>query len=121
MIRTLPKPLPHPHPAPKISRLPKRIPQMTLINAFRARNGGILLCADREEIDWCSKAEVDKIYPITTDLKACAVFIAGAGPSEIIGKAKDNIHKTLLQADRGRNDVLAEHQTLIEGSLRQIY
>jgi hypothetical protein len=94
---------------------------MTLVNAFRARNGGILLCADREEHEWYSKNEIEKIYPITTDLKSCAVFITGAGPSEIIGKAYENVHKTLLQADRGKYDVVAEHQTLIEGSLRQLY
>jgi 20S proteasome alpha/beta subunit len=94
---------------------------MTLINAFRARHGGILLCADRQEDDGYSKNEIDKIYEITTDLKPCEVFIAGAGPSEIIAKAKEHIHTSLVSADRGGNDVLAEHQTRIEGSLRYIY
>lgn len=94
---------------------------MTLINAFRARHGGILLCADRQEDDGFAKTEVDKIYEIPTDLHACELFIAGAGPSEIIAKAKERIHRSLVTADRGGNDVLAEHQTLIEGSLRHLY
>lgn len=94
---------------------------MTLTNAFRARNGGVLLCADREEDDGYAKTEVDKIYPITTDLKTCEVFISGAGPSEILRKAKERIHGSLVAADRGNNNVLAEHQSLIEGSLRHIY
>jgi len=119
-------PLPKPHPTisrPKLKRLPERKPRRmsTLTNAFRARNGGVLLCADREETDGYSKTEVDKIYPITTDLKTCEVFISGAGPSEIIRKCNEHIHRTLILADRGNNDVLAEHQTLIEGSLRHIY
>src|SRR5579864_1941363 len=110
-----------PKPRPAIQRLPKRIPlQMTLINGFRARNGGILLCADRQEDDGYSKTEIDKIYSITTDFKAFQLFIAGSGPSEIISKAKEHIHRSLLLADRG-NDILGEHQTRIEGSLRYIY
>ena len=109
-----------PHPKPQ--RLPKRrLPKMTLTNAFRARNGGVLLCADREETDGYSKTEVDKIYPITTDLRTCQVFISGAGPSEILRKAKEHIHRSLIQAERGNKDVLAKHQSLIEDSLRQIY
>jgi hypothetical protein len=94
---------------------------MTLINAFRARDGGVLLCADREEDDGYAKTEVDKIYPITTDFRTCQIFISGAGPSEIIRKAKEHIHRTLIVANRGNNDVLAEHQSLIEGSLRLLY
>ena len=48
----IPKPLPFvpaPRPLPKIKRLHKRPHPMTLVAAFRCRNGGILLCADREE------------------------------------------------------------------------
>lgn len=119
-----PKPHPHPfpHPVPQPRRLPKRRPlQLTLINAFRARQGGILLCADRQEDDGYSKTEIDKIYEITTDLKPCEVFIAGSGPSEIIAKAKERIHRSLVSADRGRNDILGEHQKLIEGTLKNIY
>jgi 20S proteasome alpha/beta subunit len=37
---------------------------MTLIAAFRASNGGILLCSDRHEEDTVSKRSVDKIYQI---------------------------------------------------------
>jgi 20S proteasome alpha/beta subunit len=94
---------------------------MTLTNAFRARNGGVLLCADREENDSYAKTEVDKIYTITTDLKSCEVFISGAGPSEMLRKTKEHIHRTLLVADHDGKEVLAEHQALIESSLRRIY
>src|SRR6266436_8926054 len=91
-----------PCPVPKPVRLPKRRPhRMTLTNAFRARNGGVLLCADREENDGYAKTEIDKIYAITTDLKTCEVFISGAGPSDIIRKAKEHIRRSLIQADRG--------------------
>ena len=122
MIETSLKPLPRKLPDPKFKRLPKRRPlQTTLTNAFRARNGGVLLCADREENDGYGKAEVDKIYPITTDLKTCQVFISGAGPSEMLRKAKERIHTSLIQSERGKNNVLAEHQSLIEGSLRLLY
>ncbi|MGB7284742.1 MAG: hypothetical protein WBE13_20920 [Candidatus Acidiferrum sp.] len=93
---------------------------MTLVNGFRTRTGGILLCADRQEDDGYLKAEIDKIYEIP-HLMTCEVFIAGAGPSELISKAKEHIHKSLLFAAQGTNDVLAEHQTIIEGSLRHIY
>jgi len=122
MIKDAPKPLPRKLPKPIFKRLPKRRPlQMTLTNAFRARNGGVLLCADREENDGYARTEVDKIYPITTDFKTCEVFISGAGPSEILRKAKEHIHRSLIQAERGNSNVLAEHQSLIEGSLRLIY
>jgi len=45
---------------------------VTLVAAFRSGNGGILLCADREENEGYAKREVDKIYHI--GMNACDFF-----------------------------------------------
>jgi hypothetical protein len=68
MIPPFPKPhsiVPRP-PRPKLDRLPDRGKLMTLAAAFRCQNGGILLCADREENDGVTKRQIDKIYHIKT-------------------------------------------------------
>jgi 20S proteasome alpha/beta subunit len=120
---TKPKPrpiIPAPRPFPKPKRLPKRPHPMTLIAAFRCRNNGVLLCADREINDGISKREVEKIYHIL--LKECEVFIAGAGTSwDSITKAYAEIHESLHQADEKGADIIAEHRTLIESNLKAIY
>jgi hypothetical protein len=90
---------------------------MTLVAAFRCRKNGILLCSDREEDDGYSKREVEKIYRIP-QLKACEVFIAGAGPSGIIAKACSEIHRALLAADEQGRNLLGEHQAIFEAQLR---
>jgi hypothetical protein len=59
---------------------------MTLIAAFRAREGGVLLCADREENDGFSKREVEKISRLS--LLQCQMFIAGAGYAPIIKRLR---------------------------------
>src|SRR5271165_6867460 len=94
----IPRPCP---PRPKVERLPRRPHPMTLIAAFRCRNNGVLLCADREINDGVSKREVEKIYRIL--LKGCEIFIAGAGTSwDSITKAYAEIHESLhLAAEKG--------------------
>jgi hypothetical protein len=47
-------------------------------------NGGVLLCADREENDGVSKREIDKIYELKR--RQGIIFIAGAGPSHVLRK-----------------------------------
>ncbi len=95
---------------------------MTLVVGFRCRSGGVLLCADREENDGYNKREVDKIYRIPcTQLQHCDVFLAGAGSGDFIRKAQARIHDRLVQAAEGGQDVFAEHQKLIESSLRDLH
>ena len=92
---------------------------MTLIAAFRAGNGGILLCADREENDGYAKRQVDKIYRIK--LPTCDLFIAGAGPSGVITKANTEIEDSLTRALTDGADLVRDHKSLIESSLRSIH
>ena len=90
-----PKPLPYhqkpPYqvlPHPKLKRLPKGPRPMTLVAAYRSAEGGVLLCADREENDgWLAKRSVDKIYPI--HLLPCDFYLAGAGPTPAIVKTNE--------------------------------
>jgi 20S proteasome alpha/beta subunit len=94
---------------------------MTLVAAFRARQGGVLLCADRKEEEGYTQREIDKIYYIQ-ELHAFQVFIAGAGPTTIIKKANEYIHKALLNAESDRKtDILTHHCACIESSLKAIY
>jgi len=93
---------------------------MTLIAAFRARNNGILLCADREENDGYSKREIDKIYRIR-ELLPCEVFIAGAGPVSVIVNACAEIRRSLKRSADAGQDVLVEHQELLKASLKIIH
>jgi len=92
---------------------------MTLVAAFRCQQGGILLCADREENDGYAKREVDKIYRIG-ELPACEVFLAGAGPGNVIRLANQEIHLSLGKASANHVDVLAQHCNLIEEALTAI-
>jgi hypothetical protein len=114
-----------PRPRPIVPRKPKRLPerkrhQMTLVNAFRCLNGGILLCADREENDGYNKREVDKIVRIR-ELHAFEVFIAGAGPSGVITKTCGEIHQSLLKAEYGGDDLWNGHTRLMESVLKSIH
>jgi 20S proteasome alpha/beta subunit len=94
---------------------------MTLVAAFRSAEGGILLCADREENDaWSSaKRSVDKIYPI--HLLPCHLYLAGSGPTPAIIKANELIHNSLSEAFAKGADVLCEFKTLIEACLQCVH
>jgi 20S proteasome alpha/beta subunit len=92
---------------------------MTLVAAFRCQNGGLLLCADREESDGYNRREVDKIYRI--NMLPCQVFITGSGQSGIFTKVCSDIHGSLIKAFSDGVDVLNEHRDLIETSLRHIH
>ncbi len=109
---------------PKPQRLTERSMRMTLVAAFRCRENGILLCADREENDGFLKREVDKIYHFDLACKIgirpnqpYQVFIAGAGPTAILTKASIEIHECLRDAVDTGVDILAEHRTLLESIL----
>jgi len=92
---------------------------MTLVAAFRCQNGGILLCADREEIYGDAKRQVDKIYPI--HLPTFQVFIAAAGPANVISRACSDIHNSLTQAFSDDRDIKGEFKGLIESDLHSIH
>lgn len=92
---------------------------MTLITAFRTRNNGILLCADREERDWYSKREVDKIHKLL--LPPCEVFIAGAGRTGIIANACAEIFQALKEDVARQKNVLTGHKGRIESALGSIH
>ena len=100
-------------------RLPKRVP-MTLIAGFRCQGRGILLCADREEDDGYNKREIDKILQIPL-LSDCDVFIAGAGSSGPITRAYYDIGESLKAADEGSKGIFANHRSLIESPLENLY
>jgi 20S proteasome alpha/beta subunit len=93
---------------------------MTLIAAFRASQGGVLLCSDREEDDGISKKSVDKICRIR-ELTSCEVFIAGAGPSTPIKNTNTEIHSSLKQYEDSGGDLVKGHHQVIESSLKSIY
>jgi 20S proteasome alpha/beta subunit len=118
MLKSLPLLLPKPFAPTLVKR--KKVRQMTLVNAFRCRNGGILLCADREENDGYNKREVDKIFRIR-ELHAFDVFIAGAGPGGVITKSSVEIHQALLRKEYGGSDLINEHSQIIETSLKSIH
>lgn len=109
-----------PLPSVKIKRRERKIVPMTLVNAFRCRDGGILLCADREENDGYNKREIDKIYRIQ-ELHAFEVFIAGSGPSSVITKSCAEIHQSLLRAEYDGVDLWRDHQQVFESCLKSIH
>ena|SRR5271163_4998546 len=122
MMMPLPKPrpiIPRSLSRPKPKWLPKVKKNMTLVAAFRCPNGGLLLCADREESYADVKREVDKIYRI--NLPTFQVFIAGAGPSSVVSRACSDIHNVLTQAFSDGEDMVRKHKSLIESSLRSIH
>jgi hypothetical protein len=123
MIRTSTKPLSGIIPRPKLERLPERMPRyMTLVNAFRTRSGGILLCADREENDGWTKRAVHKLYQIHyKELLTCEWFITGAGPAGEIIDACIEIDRAVQEAIREGKDVLKQHREIIETSLKTVY
>lgn len=92
---------------------------MTLVAAFRSKDGGVLLCSDREENDGYIKSDVNKICHIEMD--PCSVFIAGSGLTSTIKNAETKIHGDLVGAFSAGVDVVSHHQALIESSLKSIH
>jgi 20S proteasome alpha/beta subunit len=112
---------------------------MTLVAGFRCRNGGVLLCADREEDDGYNKREVDKLFRIpVTQIGECDVFLAGAGLSSLLMKAKMAILERFVEVKEARDaaqkkaqetgqpvedvgSIFRDHKSLIENSLKLLY
>jgi len=93
---------------------------MTLVAAFRCTDGGILLCADREQDDGYARRPVDKIHRIS-GLIPCEIFIAGAGVTTVVTEAREEIEKALRAADASGINLLTEHKALIEETLKIVY
>ena len=93
---------------------------MTLVAAFRCRNDGILLCADREEDNDISKRSIEKIYRIR-DFIPCEVFIVGSGLTSTITNTCVEVHKSLKTSSDKGADILSDHRAIIESSLKEIY
>jgi 20S proteasome alpha/beta subunit len=93
---------------------------MTLVAAFRCRNSGVLLCADRKEDDGVAIKDVDKIQH--TGFRQFELFMAGAGTTTTVKDAWTEITQELYKAnfDKERN-VLMEHRSLIEAGLKTIH
>jgi 20S proteasome alpha/beta subunit len=90
---------------------------MTLIAAFRCRNNGILLCADRQEDDGVAKRQVDKIHRLS-GLKECEVWVAGSGMSTTVDDAYIEADRSLRDAEKAGISLLSEHKEVIENSLK---
>jgi len=90
---------------------------MTLIAAFRCRDNGILLCADRAEEDSYARRPIGKIWKFG-GLKDCEVLIAGSGTTVTVKDACIEIDRSLRKsADAGMN-LLTDHVSVIEESLK---
>jgi 20S proteasome alpha/beta subunit len=93
---------------------------MTLVAAFRCRNTGILLCADRQEDDGYTKREMDKIF--RSGFYQFEFFMAGAGLITVIKDAWAEINRDLHNATNfDKRDILVEHRPIIEASLKAIH
>lgn len=109
-----------PKPHPKIQRRERRVKAMTLIAAFRCRNTGVLLCTDREEDDGYTKRGIDKIF--RSGFQQFELFCAAAGPTTAVLDGFAEINKNLhVAANVEKRDILLEHQSIIESSLKAIH
>jgi 20S proteasome alpha/beta subunit len=115
----IPKPCPSIIQHPKNQRLRERKPKrMTLVAGFRCKDGGVLLCADREEDDGYNKREIDKIYRIPVqDLISCDIWLAGSGSGDLIRKFQPQLHTALIEAIAIGKDVYEHHENLIQTEL----
>jgi 20S proteasome alpha/beta subunit len=80
---------------------------MTLIAGFRCSDGGVLLCADREQSDQSAKRQVDKIFRITTTQGT--FLVAGAGRASIVDNAFMRLDSALKDADARKNNLFDTH------------
>jgi hypothetical protein len=95
---------------------------MTLVAGFRCRQGGVLLCADREEDDGYNKREIDKLYRIPVqDLISCEIWLAGSGSGDLIRKFQPQLHASLIAAVTTGRDVFEQHESLIQTELASFH
>jgi hypothetical protein len=92
---------------------------MTLIAGFRLHRGGILLCADREQLTGAGKHTVDKIDRFS--LAASSYVIAATGSHPILANALPRIRQCLQDAEKNGKDLRMEHQAIIGSALRPLH
>jgi hypothetical protein len=89
---------------------------MTLVAGFRCLDGGILMCADREESGDGTKRSVDKLWERRYDN---AHFVIGAsGTSVILANLFERLEEQLV---RNASTLQNEHRKIIGGVLRSIH
>jgi 20S proteasome alpha/beta subunit len=93
---------------------------MTLIAAFRCADNGVLLCADRQDDDSFAKRPFDKIYRIV-EFPQCQILIAGSGVTACVIDAWAEIHQSIGKASQAGRDILVEHRSIIEASLKAVH
>jgi 20S proteasome alpha/beta subunit len=89
---------------------------MTLVAAFRCRDNGILLCADREEDDGIARRPMDKLHRLA-GLRDCEIWMAGSGITVTIDDAYIEADQALKKAETSDASLLTEHKAIIEESL----
>ncbi|MGB0063729.1 MAG: hypothetical protein WBP85_04720 [Terracidiphilus sp.] len=92
---------------------------MTLIAGFRLHRGGILVCADREQLTGAGKHSLDKIDRFS--LAGSSYVIAGTGSIPVLANALPRIRQTLQDAEKNGRDLRADHQSIIGGALRPLH
>jgi 20S proteasome alpha/beta subunit len=92
---------------------------MTLIASFRCSDGGVLLCADREQSQQIAKRSVDKIFRIPCNQGT--FLIAGAGRSSIVDNTFARLETAIKTADANNVNLFDRHQDVIGTVLHEIH
>jgi len=92
---------------------------MALIAGFRLHRGGILICADRQQLTGAGKHSVEKIDRFS--LSNSSYVVAGTGSSPILANALPQIRQALQEAEKKGKDLRAEHQSIIGAALRPLH
>jgi len=119
MIAPFPKPhpfgVPCPRPRPKLERRPKGKP-MTLLAGFRCADGGILMCADREESGDGTKRSVSKLKEWKSE---DAHFICGVSGTTVVVA---NLYERLGEEfQKHKGNLERSHKDIIGNVLRSIH
>lgn len=92
---------------------------MTLIASFRCSDGGVLLCADREQLGQVAKRSVDKIFRILCNQGM--FLIAGAGRASIVDNTFARLETAIKTADVNNINLFDKHQDVIGTVLHGIH
>src|SRR5579863_9455527 len=92
---------------------------MPLIAGFRLHRGGILVCADREQLTGAGKHSVERIDRFS--LSESSYVVAGTGSVPVLSNALPRIRQYLQDAERHGRDLRAEHQSIIGAALRPLH
>lgn len=93
---------------------------MTLIAAFRSADGGIIVCADREESNSSAKRSVEKMQRLS--FTQGTFIIAGSGCSSILAVTFEQLTAALKAEDeRDGSDLFLSHRSTIVKVLRDIH